>query len=346
MTGRLILEDGTVFQGEMFGAQAEKAGLVVFYTGVVGYQEVMTDPAYRGRIVVFSYPHIGNYGVNAQDNESPQVQPAAVIIKELSPIYSNFRAEASLEDFMKKAALVGLKSVDTRSLVVHIRDQGEMKGLVTSSQGKTEELVKKLKKIEVLPEAGVKFPTGAGLVKAGPPGKRQLAIIDLGASRSFYAGLAQSGFGWQAFGPKVKAGEILALKPAAVVLTDGPYAPASLTETVASAKEILGQAPLWGVGLGCVVLGLAGGARAVKMACGHHSGNYSVKRPAGGRGEITVQNHSFNLDEATLDQAGLQVSWRNVNDSSVEGIKSKKDAAAGTLFKPLDFKELEGLIGA
>lgn len=352
MAERLILEDGTAFEGKFFGTGDETAGLVVFYTGVVGYQEVVTDPANQGRIVVFAYPHIGNYGVNEEDFSSPRVQAAGIVIKELSPIYSNFRATGSFEDFMKKNKLSGLREVDTRAIVVRLRDRGEIKGMITSSSDSIDKIVARLKKTEVFPAPDGKVISGAALVAGADlvksvekkAGAKHLAIIDLGANKGFYEMLAKSGYSWDVFGPKAKAGEVLGKKPAAVVVTEGPFAPEQLKEATNTVKELLGKVPVWGISLGCVVLGTAAGAKHVRMSCGHHGVNYSAKPAAGGRGEVTVQNHSFNLDEDSLSAAGLEVSWRNVNDGSIEGISSKKSAAAGTLFYPLNLDELEGLV--
>lgn len=346
MAERLILEDGTVFEGRLFGTGDETAGLVVFYTGVVGYQEVVTDPANKGRIVVFAYPHIGNYGVNEEDFASPQVQAAGIVIKELSPIYSNFRATGSFEDFLKKNRLSGLWEVDTRAIVVRLRDKGEIKGIITNSSDSIDKIVAKLKKMDILPVPDGKPASGSDLVKGADrqSDAKHLAVIDLGASKGFYEMLAKAGYSWDVFGPKAKAGEVLGKKPAAVVVTEGAFAPEQLKEAIHTVKELLGKIPIWGISLGCVVLGAAAGAKSVKMSCGHHGVNYSAKPLAGGRGEVTVQNHSFNLDEASLAAAGLEVSWRNVNDGSVEGIISQKSAAAGTLFYPLNLNELEGLI--
>lgn len=346
MAGRLILEDGTEFKGEFFGTGDETAGLVVFYTGVVGYQEVITDPANRGRIVVFAYTHIGNYGINDEDYSSPEIQAAGIVIKELSPIYSNFRATGSLEDFMKKNKLSGLKDVDTRAIVVQLRDKGEMKGIITNSQDSVDKIVARLKKTEVFSAPDGKPASGAALVKSADKKTeaKHLAVIDLGASKGFYEMLAKGGYSWDVFGPKAKPAEVLGKKPAAVVVTEGPFAPEQLKDTVGSVKEILGKVPVWGISLGCVVLGAAAGAKTIKIPCGHHGVNYSAKPSIGGRGEVTVQNHSFNLDEDSLSSSGLEVSWRNVNDGSIEGIKSKKVSAAGTLFYPLNLNELESLI--
>jgi carbamoyl-phosphate synthase small subunit len=321
----LALEDGTVFEGRSCGVSGEISGEVVFQTDVVGYQEVLTSPSYRGQIVVLTYPLIGNYGINSQDGESDGVHPRGLILKEMSAIYSNFRAEKSLPDFLLENGTVALCGVDTRALAVHLRDHGEMKGLLSTSEKDPGKLRKQIKETpSAYAEDLVSQVTPAGVVlpreKKGP----LVAVMDFGMRRSLTDQLESLGCSVARVPAFSKTEEVLKLKPKGVLLSPGPGDPARPQGIVEEVKKMMDAGlPLLGIGLGHQFLGLALGAKAKKMHPGHHGGNQPVREVGQRQSRITAQSHSFVLE--VPEEAACQVTYFNLNDNSVEGIQSKKD---------------------
>ena len=316
-----------------FGKVGEAVGETVFYTGVVGYQEVITDPSYAGTLTTLTYPIIGSYGVNDEDNETPQAHPCGVVIKEYSRTASNFRSTGTLDAFLIARGVVGIRGVDTRALAVHLRDHGEMKGMIVSGDGDAEAALSKLK--------AATSPWGDDLLsdlsapevpKPEGKAKHRLTALNAGVKRSTLASLAALGCAVRIVPASTTAQEILKLKTDGLLLSGGPGDPNVATGVVDTVKTLLGKTPIFGVGLGHQILALALGCTVERMKVGHHGVNHSVKRTAGGRGEITVQHHSFVVDKAV--PGDVSVTHVNVNDGTIEGIRSVKHAAASVQFHP------------
>lgn len=346
MQATMVFEDGTVFSGENFAADGEVIGDVVFHTGVVGYQEILTDPAYRGKIVLMTYPLIGNYGVNEEGMESDQTHALALVVKEVSSIYSNWMATGSLSEFMEEQKVVGLKGIDTRAAAIHIRDHGEPRAILSTKEADPKKLREKLKQLKEL--KGKDLVAEVTISKASEwlpsHAKDKMCVLDLGSSRSLNDLLAEH-FQIKLFPATAKAKDILAEAPQAVFLSSGPGDPHELSEVVAEVKKLIGKVPLSGAGLGHHVLALALGVKVKKMKLGHHGVNYPVRRTDNGRADITVQNHSFTLDADSLKTQGIEILEININDNTVEAIRSKKDRVVSTEYFPLNLAELKELVG-
>jgi len=321
MKAILVLEDGTKFVGTSFGAEGETAGEVVFNTQVVGFQEILTDPAYGNKIVTFGYPHVGNAGINDRSNESDKAHASAFIVKEYSKIYSNWQAKGSLGDFMKKNKVIGIEGIDTRALTVHIRDNGEMRGVVSTETFDVEKLVAKA---QAYKEHGLKKSKSTAEAK-----KVKTVIIDIGVNNSTlekFPGAAVVPYG-------TPATEILKMKPEEVVISSGPADPTKMTDLVDEVMKLIGKTKIYGIQNGACVLALALGCTIDRMKVGHHGANHPVVDPKTGRGDISVQNHSYGI---TNVPSGIKIAHVNLNDKSIENIQSKDGTCVATLYYPID----------
>ena len=328
MKAALVLEDGAVFEGASFGKAGEAFGETVFYTGVVGYQEVITDPSYRGTLVVLTYPMIGSYGVAASDSQSPRAQAAGVVIRDYSARYSNFRATGAFEDFLCQEGVVGVRGVDTRAVTVHLRENGEMKGMIVSGDFDRAAVAGRIKKA---PSPFEKDLTdGASLVLLGGPAGRKLALFDVGAARGLIGQLSDLGF--SQIEPAGDMGTIRAAKPVGLIVAGGPGDPRNAGGAAAAVKSALGEMPVLGVGLGHGLLALGVGCRVLRMKVGHHGANHSVRDLEAGRCIITAQHHCFAVEAEV--PPGVEVTHTNVNDGTVEGIRCRGVKARGVAFQP------------
>ena len=330
----LLLEDGTVFEGRAFGKVGKATGETVFYTGVVGYQEVVTDPSYRGTLVVCTYPIIGSYGVNSEDNESPAVHVSGIVIKEYSPHFSNFRADGAFEDFLKEHKVVGIRGVDTRAVAVHLRDHGEKKGIIASGRFDKKALLKKLGKAPSSFESDLvkDLPSNEALKPNGSNGRKVVAL-DVGAKRSLLAQLAQLGCAVTILPPAASPDDILAETPGALIIAGGPGDPRIPEYAVETVKSVLGKLPIFGVGLGHQLLALSLGCGIKRMKAGHRGVNHPVRDVVNQACHITVQHHSFAVDEKSVPD-DVEATHVNVNDKTIEGIRSKKFPASSVQFHP------------
>jgi len=332
--GKLALEDGSVFTGRAFGAAGTSEGEVVFNTSMTGYQEILTDPSYKGQIVAMTYPLIGNYGVNRRDVESKRPHVAGFIIKELPPVYSNWRADLSLDEYLKENNIIGLQGIDTRALVRRIRMTGAMRGVLSSEMVDDVKLVERARaaaKMEgadwvaaVKPAAAYGWDEDHGDWKTGPNVRGDglhVVALDCGAKSNILRHFADRGVKVTALPPDVSADEILKHNPDGLFISNGPGDPAALDYAVKPIKGCLGKVPIFGICLGHQLLGRAIGADTFKLKFGHRGGNQPVMNLQTGRVEITSQNHGFSVDRASLEKAGGVVTHVNLNDGTIEGFR-------------------------
>jgi len=353
--GKLALEDGSVWNGVAFGAEGEAEGELSFETAMSGYQEALTDPNNCGQMLVMTYPEIGNYGVNSDDVESAKIQSAGLIVRNLSSRASNFRSETSLEEYMIRFNKVGLQGIDTRALVRRIRDRGAMKAVLSTLDESDASLVRKardwsgiagqnlVQKVATETTYDWDEPLGAWadyrlrlnhvLENSVADDAPLVVVLDFGLRWSFARLLRTMGYRVRVMsGLTTNAKEVLALKPAGILLSNGPGDPSVLENSVKTVRDLLGKVPVMGICLGNLLLGLAYGMKTVKLPFGHRGGQ-SVIDLATGNAEMTHQNHGFILDAATLDDS-LEVTHQNVNDGTIAGIQHKKSGAFGVMYYP------------
>jgi carbamoyl-phosphate synthase small subunit len=329
MKAMLALEDGTIFRGIACGAAGERAGEVVFNTSMTGYQEILTDPSYKGQIVTMTYPMIGNYGVNDEDLESSGPRAEGYVVRELSRIASSWRSRGGLSDYLERHGVVGIEGVDTRSLTRHIRTAGAMKAVISTECLDEKELISRAQSSpgivgrdlvqEVTCEAVYRWE---GPDRQVPPGYR-VVVLDCGAKRNIMRMLAHAGCEVTVVPAHTCAEEIMALKPHGVVLSNGPGDPSAVPYVVDTVRALIGKLPLLGICLGHQMLGLALGGKTYKLKFGHRGGNQPVKDLGSGKVSITSQNHGFCLDMESLKDREIELTHINLNDHTPEGMRHK-----------------------
>ena len=333
--GLLVLADGTTFEGELIGADAPggvATGEVVFNTVLSGYQEVLSDPSYAGQIITFTYPHIGNYGVNPDDDESLRPFARGVVVRDLARRRSNWRATGDLDAYLRHHGVPGIAAIDTRRLTRHIRNAGALPGAF----GTADEVTLKAAAVAEPGTDGIDLVAtvtcSEPYTAAARAGDRRLVAYDFGIKRTILRHL--SGLGEITVVPaSTPASEVLAREPDGVFLSNGPGDPAAVGYAVDAIRGLLGEVPLFGICLGHQLLGTALGATTHKLGFGHHGGNHPVRRLATGRVEITSQNHNFAVSEGTLGP-DVEVTHVNLNDGVVEGIRASGLRAFGVQYHP------------
>ncbi len=334
MKALLVLEDGTVFEGQGYGAEGETAGEVVFNTSMTGYQEILTDPSYAGQIVTMTYPMIGNYGVNEEDYESKTSRVKGFIVREGVSDYSNYRATGGLEDWLKKNNIVGIKEIDTRSLTKRIRTKGAMRGVISTVDLLSENLRKKaLKTPGLLGQNLVSQVTTKDAYTYGESKIFNVVAVDFGIKTSIYRRLDEYGCRTRIVPASASVKDILSDDPDGIFLSNGPGDPEEVDYAIGAIKELLGKKPIFGICLGHQLLALALGAKTYKMKFGHRGGNQPVKNLATGHVEITSQNHGYAVDLKTLPD-GVEATHVNLNDDTSEGIRCHSVPAFSVQYHP------------
>lgn len=338
MRAILMLEDGKIFSGETDYPIAEKYGEVFFDTRVVGYQEAITDPANAKRIMVFTYPLIGNYGIAKKFNESERVWPAAVVIKEKSRIFSNWQAEVSLDEWAREKNLSIIYGIDTRILALYIRQKGEMAGAVTSNLAKQGDLLDKIKEFKKASRQNLLEETSVKAIKhlLKPNKNRRIAILDLGITKSILEQIKALNYEIVLLPYNTKSEDILRLKPKALIISGGPEIGSGLDMVASNIREIISRIPILGISTGAEVLASGLGAKVKRMPLGHHGLNYPIKSAESGKGEITVQNHSYVIEGKSLKKIkSIKITANNLNDNTIEEFESKELKILGVQYYPL-----------
>jgi carbamoyl-phosphate synthase small subunit len=326
----LALSDGAVFEGQAFGATGMTTGEVVFNTGMTGYQEVLTDPSYAGQIVTLTYPLIGNYGINVDDVESRQVQVSGFVVRELADVYSNWRANQSLDEFLKTNNVIGITGIDTRALTRRLRHEGVMMGAL-STEATGAELIARLQAHQMAEYDQVDWVqrvTTPELYHWGPEekdAKYRISVLDCGIKYNILRELAALGARATVFPASTTADEMLAADPDGIFLSPGPGDPDLLGYAVDTVRNLVAsEKPVMGICLGNQLLGKAFGGNTFKLPFGHRGANHPVKDLQTGRVIITSQNHGYALDPQTIKDENVVVAQLNLNDGTVEGLRHKE----------------------
>lgn len=332
----LALEDGHFFFGYLFSGNRETGGEVIFNTSMTGYQEILTDPSYKGQIVVMTPSQIGNYGTNEEDIQSGRVWVNGFVIKDLSPIASNYRATKRLQEYLNDNNVVGIYGVDTRAVVKILRERGVMKGYIGTDISPAE-AVKKARSIPDISELNLVKEVSTPSIYKWEEGswewgkgfrkniekKYKVAVIDYGVKREILRLLADRGLELICYPYNVSADEVLASNPDGIFLSNGPGDPAILTYQIAQIKKLIAsEKPIFGICLGHQLLTWAYGGKTYKLEFGHHGGNHPVKNLKTGKVEITAQNHNYATDESSISQ-DIEITHVNLNDNTIEGMRHK-----------------------
>jgi carbamoyl-phosphate synthase small subunit len=334
----LVLRDGRTFRGRSLGAVGEAAGEVIFNTAMQGYQEILTDPSYRGQIVAMTYPMIGNYGVNDEDVESSRPWVNGFIVKEASRVASNFRSGSSLDAYLTRHGIVGIQDIDTRALTRHLRDRGAQDGIISSIEADPSRLLERARALpglvgrdlvaEVTADAPYTWSEGGWELSRGyvapPPPRFRVVAYDCGIKFNILRQLRTIGCEVTVVPASTTSAEVLGAKPDGVFISNGPGDPEGVPYLIDSVRGLLGRVPIFGICLGHQILGLAADGRTYKLPFGHHGANHPVKDLATGKVEITAQNHGFAVDPASVSARGWEPTHVNLNDGTCEGLRHRE----------------------
>jgi len=344
-TAHLLLEDGTLFQGDAIGATGAAVGEVVFNTAMSGYQEILTDPSYKGQIVVMTYPHIGNYGVNPEDIESPRPWVEGFVVRELSPVMSNFRATQPLDAYLTQHGIVGIQGINTRALTERLRVTGAMRGILSTQENAPQQLLTTVRRSpemvgqDLVPAVTCAQPYTWTAGSQAPHAEHrtphpQVVVMDFGVKHNILRQLVEVGCRVTVVPAQTTAEDIMGRAPDGVVLSNGPGDPAAVTYAIATIRRLLGRLPLFGICLGHQLLGLALGGKTFKLKFGHHGANHPVKDLRTGRVAITSQNHGFAVDFETIPDTRTTLTHLNLNDQTVEGFAHAEHRILSVQYHP------------
>ena len=343
MQATLALEDGRIFAGEGYGAPGEALGEVVFNTSLTGYQEIATDPSYAGQIVVMTNPQIGNYGTNEADNEAQKPFIEGLIVREFSPVSSNWRSERVTDEYMERYKVPVLAEIDTRALVRHLRTHGVMRGCISTIDSNPESLVAKARSIPrmdgtdlarvVSTPAPYSFAPEDALAETGNPLLPGTAALDqpllhvvaydFGIKRNILRMLTREGCRVTVVPAQTTAEQVMEMKPDGVFLSNGPGDPEPVEYAVKAIRQMMGRVPIFGICLGHQLTGLALGGKTYKLKFGHHGGNHPVKNLTTGKVEITAHNHNFAVDPESIHGGDVELTHVDLNDNTVEGLRHR-----------------------
>jgi len=337
-SARLILEDGTVYEGESFGSTATSIGEVVFNTSLTGYQEIATDPSYRFQIVVMTYPHIGNYGVENVVAQSEEPQVAGFVVRDVIDEPSSAHAEQSLAQYFAATNISAIAGIDTRALTRKIRTEGAMRGMITTEERVTSELVEEIRQAPSM--SGLDLVQRVTALRPYPfdqhpaEKKRRVAVYDFGVKRDILRQLVQQDCEVTVYPATTHADELLNQKFDGVLLSNGPGDPEPVTYAQENIRMLVGKLPIFGICLGHQLLGLALGGRTYKLKFGHRGGNHPVKDLRTGRVEITAQNHGFSVDPDSLSENDVEFTHINLNDQTLEGFRHRREPVLAVQYHP------------
>ena len=335
---RLILEDGTTYTGESFGSTETSIGEVVFNTSLTGYQEISTDPSYRFQIVVMTYPHIGNYGVERIVAQSGAPQVAGFVVRDAIREPSSARAEMSIGDYFQENRISAISGIDTRALTRKIRNEGAMRGMITTESRSTDDLLAEVRRAPSMSGLDLvhRVTTANAFAFDEHPetAKKRVAVYDYGVKRDILRQLTQQNCEVTVFPAKTPASEILAQNFNGVLLSNGPGDPEPVTYAQDNIRALIGKVPIFGICLGHQLLGLALGGRTYKLKFGHRGGNHPVKDLRSGRVEITAQNHGFAVDPDSLRDRDVEFTHINLNDQTLEGFRHRSEPVFAVQYHP------------
>ena len=340
MQAILALEDGRIFRGKGYGAKAECYGEVVFNTSLTGYQEIFTDPSYAGQIVVLTNPQIGNYGTNPEDNEAVRPFIEGLVVREFSPISSNWRSQQAADEYLERFNIPVIADIDSRALVRHLRTHGVMRGVISLIESDTDKLVAKARSIPKMDGTDlarvvstkqryswnqgpiVTYPAQA-TKELDPESALHVVAYDYGIKQNILRMLVDQGCNVTVVPAETSAEDVLALKPDGVFLSNGPGDPEPVTYAQQNIRKLAGKTPIFGICLGHQLVGLALGGKTYKLKFGHHGGNHPVRQERSGRIEITAHNHNFAVDPDSLNQSEVEMTHFDLNDSTLEGLRHR-----------------------
>ncbi len=335
---RLILEDGSVYEGQSFGSTESSIGEVVFNTSLTGYQEIATDPSYRFQIVVMTYPHIGNYGVERIVEQSAHPQVAGFVVRDVIDEPSSTHAEQTLSEYFEKTRISAISGVDTRALTRKIRNEGAMRGMITADDRPVADLVATIRQapsmsgLDLVQHVSTTESYAFDENPASP--RRRVAMVDFGVKRDILRRLALQGCNVTVFPAATPAEEILEQRFDGVMLSNGPGDPEPVTYAQDSIRRLIGKVPIFGICLGHQLLGLALGGKTYKLKFGHRGGNHPVKDLRTGRVEITAQNHGFAVDPGSLSENDVEYTHINLNDQTLEGFRHRREPVLAVQYHP------------
>lgn len=340
MQAILALEDGRIFRGKGYGAKAECYGEVVFNTSLTGYQEIFTDPSYAGQIVVLTNPQIGNYGTNPEDNEAVRPFIEGLVVREFSPISSNWRSQQAADEYLERFNIPVIADIDSRALVRHLRMHGVMRGVISLIESDTEKLIAKARSIPKMDGTDLarvvstkqRYSWNQGPVvtyaaqqtkELDPESALNVVAYDYGIKQNILRMLVDQGCNVTVVPAETSAEDVLALKPDGVFLSNGPGDPEPVTYAQQNIRKLAGKTPIFGICLGHQLVGLALGGKTYKLKFGHHGGNHPVRQERTGKIEITAHNHNFAVDPDSLKQSEVEMTHFDLNDGTLEGLRHR-----------------------